>query len=179
MCIDGDAFPGPSSDPAADGASLRHPGAQAGVIWGGARGRNRRGRRGRQLLGLWEWTRKWQHLLQLRGGGLYLPENASAPLLRYVSKKGIQQEKLCALKSRFSQKFSFGSVSSVSSHLLRQSTMTRWSKINKFEIYCYNFTSLSVFILTEKVQTRGEKNQQWCYAGLSWPYYVDTKVIFI
>lgn len=30
--VDGDAIPGPGSDPAADGASLRHPGAQAGII---------------------------------------------------------------------------------------------------------------------------------------------------
>lgn len=30
--VDGDAIPGPSPDPAADGAPLRHPGVQAGVV---------------------------------------------------------------------------------------------------------------------------------------------------
>lgn len=50
MCVDGDAIAGPGSDPAADGASLRHPGAQAGIIGGGRNGRGGRGRgRGGQL----------------------------------------------------------------------------------------------------------------------------------
>lgn len=109
MCplgLDGDAFPGPSSDPAADGASLRHPGAQAGVVGGGARGGNRRGGRGGQLLGLWERSRKWQHLLQLGGGGLYFPENASAPLLRCDFKEGVQQERLCTLTIQTIQRHS-------------------------------------------------------------------------
>lgn len=104
MCADGVAFSGPGSDPAADGASLRHPGAQAGIIWGGRnwRGGRRRGRGG-QLLGLWEWRGKRQHLLQLRGNGLFVPEHEADALFEHFIEESVYQEKLCALKCLLSQ----------------------------------------------------------------------------
>lgn len=100
LCVDGNAFPGPSSDPAADGASLGHPGAEAGAVWGGAGGGGGNGWRGGrgQLLGLWERTRKQQHLLQLWGGRLFLLEDVSTLLFKGFTQESVQQEKLCALK---------------------------------------------------------------------------------
>lgn len=124
-CVDGNAFSGSSPDSTADGASLGHPGAQAGAVWGGARGGDVWGRRGGELLGLWEWTRKRQSLLQLSGGGLFhfLPKDASAALFGHFIEEDVLQEKLCALKSQTN----FSKMC-----LLRQLTKTRWSTVTPF-----------------------------------------------
>lgn len=93
---DGVAFSGPGSDPATDGASLRHPGAQAGIIRGGGGGGNWWGRRGRWggslLLGLWErrWKRQRLH---------FFPQREAEALRECLIEEKVQQEELGALRT--------------------------------------------------------------------------------